>query len=376
MSGVREPIRVVAVVMVAIASVCVHAQWLNYPTAGIPRAADGKPNLNAPMPRGGDGKPDLSGVWRWNPGRYGNDVTLDLAPGEIQPWAEALAKERQETLAKDDPANMQCRPQGPRANLVPFNLAKVVQMPGLVVVMSEDMSFRQIFTDGRALPADPNPSWMGYSVGRWEGDTLVVESLGFNDRTWLDFIGHPHTEALRVTERWRRRDFGHIEIEKTFDDRGAYTRSWTIAVTAEFVPDTDLLEYVCENERDRAHLVGTASDGIDMTRVVTLAGDILSRYAGTYEYRLPESPDRLRALQLTLKDGHLFVDGNRALVPLSTTRFVLTRGAVRMDFVLDERGTPNSVVVHRVQGCGGSSGVAASVACGETAAEVTAVRRR
>ena len=357
-------------------SAVAHAQWIKYPTAGIPRLPDGKPDLSAPAPRGADGKPDFSGTWRWNPGRYGSDVTLDLRPGDIQPWAQALVKQRQETLAKDDPGNMQCRPQGPRANLVPFNLAKIVQSPGLLVIFSEDMSFRQIFTDGRPLPTDLNPTWMGYSVGTWQGDTLLVESAGFNDRTWLDFIGHPHTEALRVTERFRRRDFGHLEIEKTFNDPRVYNRPWTIPVSADFVADTDLLEYVCENERDRDHLVGTASDGIDKSSAVSLSPDVLSRYVGAYEYRLPENPAARRVLQVTMADGQLFVENNRALVALSATTFALTRGAARIEVVLDDAGRATELIVQRQPGCGGSSGVAVSFSCGETAGLLKASRTK
>ena len=131
---------------------------------------------------------------------------------------------------------------------------------------------RQIFTDGRSLPKDPNPAWMGYSVGRWEGETFVVESNGFNDRTTLDFIGHPHSEALRVTERFRRKDFGHIALQCTFDDPKAYRKPWTIAVEAGYVPDTELLEYVCnENEKDRGRLVGQIADD---RREVTIAPSI------------------------------------------------------------------------------------------------------
>ena len=363
-------------VVVCLQGVSAAGQWINQPTPGIPRTSEGRPNLTAPAPRAPDGKPDFSGVWRWNPGRYANDVTVDLAPGDVQPWAATLASQRQERLAKDDPANMECRPQGPRANLVPFNLAKIVQTPTLIVIFQEDMSFRQIFIDGRDLPPDPNPSWMGYSVGRWETDTLVVESAGFNDRTWLDFMGHPHTEALRVTERFRRSTVGRIEIEKRFKDPGAYARPWTITVAADLAADTDLLEYVCENERDRAHLVGTASDGIDANKVIEIAPEVLSRYVGSYEYRLPENPRAVRLLQVTTSGGQLFVEGNRLLVPLSVTTFALTRGAARIEFVEDGGGPVMELTVYRSQGCGGSSGVAAGYACGETAGTLTARRKQ
>jgi len=318
-----------------------------------------------------DGKPDFSGVWRWSPGRYGSDITVDLSPKDIQPWADDLMKRRQENLVKDDPSNMYCLPQGTRDNLFPVHLAKIIQTSPLLVILSENLTYRQIFLDGRGLPNDPNPAFMGYSVGHWEGETLVVESSGFNDRTWLDFAGHPHSEDLRIVERFRRPDLGHLEIRKTYQDSKIYARPWTIAIRADLAPDTELLEYVCnENERDRAHLVGTASDGIDAQSVVQLTPDVLSRYVGAYEYHLPENPAPLRILQITLNSGQLIVEGNRPLIPLSATSFALTRGAVRFDFIIGNQGAANEVVVQRTQGCGGSSGVAASFACGETAGQL------
>ena len=135
---------------------------------------------------------------------------------------------------------------------VPF---KMIQTPGILVMLNElDFTFRQIYTDGRPLPVDPQPSWLGYSIGRWEGDTLVVTTAGFNDKGWLDAIGHTHSEALRVEERFRRRDFGHMELRITIDDAKTFTKPFTIKVNQLLVPDSDILETVCaENERDRAH---------------------------------------------------------------------------------------------------------------------------
>src|SRR5262249_41687942 len=163
---------------------------------------DGKPNLTAPAPRTSDGKPDLSGIWTMNPGPYAFNAATGLKPDEIQPWAEALYKQRREDLQKDSPYTA-CLPQGPASNLNPVAMTKIVQTPALILTLSEDLTYRQIFLDGRELPKDPNPAFMGYSVGHWEGDALVVESTGFNERTWLDFGGHPHTEELRITERIR-----------------------------------------------------------------------------------------------------------------------------------------------------------------------------
>src|SRR5262249_38805251 len=142
---------------------------------------------------------------------------------------------------------------------------KILQTPGVIAFLPEGFYgpavHRQVLMDGRRLPENPNPTWQGYSVGHWEGDTLVVESAGFNDQTWLDGGGHPHTDALRTTERFRRKDFGHLELRTTFDDPKAYARSWTISLTVDLMPDTELLEYVCnENERDVPHFVVTPAD--------------------------------------------------------------------------------------------------------------------
>jgi hypothetical protein len=236
----------------------VLGQWINYPTAGIPRKADGKADLSAPAPRTKGGKPDLSGLWLPT-GRYVADIAKDLKPGEVpyQPWAEALYKHRRETESKDDPTG-NCIPGGvPRSDLVGYPL-KILQSDELVVILYEAVhSFRQIFLDGRALPKDPNPTWMGYSVGHWEDDQLVVETTGFNDHGWLDNAGRPATDALRVIERFRRADLGHAEIRITIDDPKAYTKPWTVTLPLSFDPDTELLEYICnENNKDIEHLVG------------------------------------------------------------------------------------------------------------------------
>jgi hypothetical protein len=159
-------------------------------------------------------------------------------------------------------------------------LAKIVQTPGFIVMLNEDLTYRQLFLDGRDLPKDPNPAWMGYSVGRWEGDTLVVESTGYNERTWLD-SGYPHTESLRITERFHRGDFGHLTVDMNYSDPEAYEKPWTARMEMQYRADTDLLEYVCaENEKDSVHLVGTLSD--DTKNAVKVAPEILSKYVGTY----------------------------------------------------------------------------------------------
>jgi hypothetical protein len=245
------------------------AQWLTYPTAGIPRLPDGKPNLSAPVPRTPDGKPDLSGLWEplgppvssftGSAGRDPKfqDISIEMKDGlPFQPWAAALVKARRAANNKDDPDN-RCQPLGPiKMHLHPYP-RKIIQAPGLLVILFErDTAYRQIFTDGRPLPADPQPSFNGYSTGKWEGDTLVVETRGFNDGLWLDASGTPLTSSATVTERFRRPSFGKLEIEITVDDPKAYTRPWTIHVNQAFASDTDMLEFVClENERDARHLV-------------------------------------------------------------------------------------------------------------------------
>ena len=262
-------------VVALLLSAAATAQWINYPTPGTPRLPDGKPDLLAPTPRTADGKPDLSGVWTGAGPLYRFNIAQDLEPEDIQPWAEALFLQRVRDSRKDSPL-ARCLPVS-----VPFhdffNLMRIVQTPALMVLLYESPNspHRTVFTDGRDLPKDPNPTWLGYSVGRWEGDTLVVTSAGFNDRGWLDSAGHPQTEALRVTERLTRRDFGHMDFEITIDDPTVFTRPFTVKTQRLIVPDTELLEDVCENERDSARMSGGTG--------ITVSPDLLATYAGLYE---------------------------------------------------------------------------------------------
>ena len=238
----------------------VFAQWPRTPTKGLPRLPDGKPNLAAPAPKGADGKPDISGLWQPAP-LYIGDISRDLKPGELpfQPWAEELYKHRRETQSKDDPTGW-CVPGGvPRSDAVPYPF-KILQTPGMVAILYEAVhSFRQIFMDGRAHPKDVNPTWYGHSVGHWEGETLVVDTVGFNDLFWFDFVGHPHTEKLHTVERYTRTDFGTLKEEVTIDDPGAYTRPFTLHASHRLVPGDEIMEYICqENQKDTQHLVGPA----------------------------------------------------------------------------------------------------------------------
>jgi hypothetical protein len=240
---------------------CVPAQWLHYPTAGLPRTPDGKPDLSAPTPRDADGKPDLAGIWAVPAGTYFMDLAADLKDGvPYQPWAKALAEQRQSVLHKDDPLAL-CLPPGvPRVDTHPSHPFKILPMSRELVILYETSTnevFREVFTDGRPLPKDPQPSWKGYSVGHWEGDTMVVDTIGFNDRGWIDTEkGRPQTDALHVTERFRRRDVGHMDIGITIDDPKAYTKPWSAMLKVNLIPDSELMEAVCENQRGIEHMVG------------------------------------------------------------------------------------------------------------------------
>jgi len=243
-----------------VAALCapLPAQW-KVADNGIPRLPNGEPNLNAPAPRRADGKPDLTGIWLPDPAKAGN-IAGGLKPGEVsaQPWAQKLFDERKTgELSALDPS-AKCLPQGvPRINSVPAPF-KIFQEPNVVVILYEEFGqFRQIFLDGRSLVKDPNPQWNGYSQGKWDGDTLVVESSGFNTKLWLDQAGHPATQSLHVTERFYRRDLGHMEIAATIDDPGAYTKPWSYTQPVTLMVDTELLEYVCnENNGAIPHLKG------------------------------------------------------------------------------------------------------------------------
>ena len=264
----------IAIIMAAISS-SLSAQWPPYPTAGVPKTPDGKPDLTAPVPRTADGKPDFSGNWVRGDGQLGpagggtlagpapsfsigppvttfRDVAANFKAGlPLQPWAAELVKARGSENSKDNP-DAQCLPMG----LMQFHNhgmpRKMIQTPGLVVIIYEaNYGVRYIFTDGRPLPGnDPQPWWYGYSIGRWEGDTLVAETTGFRDDGWLDIIGNPMTDAAKLTERFRRPNFGTLEIDVTIDDPKAYTKPWTVRVNQRILLDTELMEFIClENQK-------------------------------------------------------------------------------------------------------------------------------
>ena len=260
----------VAVVLGAIPAA--FGQWFHYPTANVPKTAAGKPNLTAPAPRTADGEPDLSGIWQPVSRNTGPeslegqarratqfwDIGLGIQGGlPYQPWAAQVRKKREEEFSRDNP-DVRCMPLGILQMQTHPMIRRIVQTPGYIGILHErDMEYRQVFTDGRPLPKDPQPAWNGYSSGKWDGDTLVVETIGFRDNLWADYNGSPLTDEAKITERFRRVNFGNLEIEVTVNDPKAYTKPWTVTLHQGIVLDMDLLEYVClENEKDVRHMVG------------------------------------------------------------------------------------------------------------------------
>ena len=269
-------------VMLFALAAALSAQWPPHPTTGVPKTASGQPNLSAPAPRTADGKPDLSGIWEnFRPGdgpeATSNGGSTGLGPLRtlgssqfwnigyglkdglpLQPWAADLLAKRMAENSKDNP-DAHCLPMGLMQLHTHPQPRKIIQTPGVIVILYEaNGGIRQIFTDGRSLPrGDAQPWWYGYSIGKWDGDTLVVETTGFRDDGWLDVNGSPLTEAAKMTERFRRVNYGNLEMEITVDDPKAYTKPWTAKVTQRIMLDTELIEFVCnENEKSVPHLVG------------------------------------------------------------------------------------------------------------------------
>ncbi len=273
-------------VLMLLTSARALAQWPTYPTSGVPKTADGKPNLAGPVPKTADGKPDLSGIWQYErgpapvppppaPATAASSGPPEIVPLAVrlsqfwnlgaafkdglpfQPWAAELHRQRVAENSRDNP-DAHCLPLGLMQLHTHGQPRKMVQAPGVIVIVYEaNAGLRQIFTDGRPQPKDPQPWWFGYSTGKWDGDTLLVETSGFRDLGWLDVEGSPLTESGKLIERFRRPDFGHLEIEVTIDDPKAYTKPWTVTVHQRIMLDTELIEFVCqENERDASHLSG------------------------------------------------------------------------------------------------------------------------
>jgi hypothetical protein len=285
----------ISALLLAVAPAGLFAQWEPYLSPGVPKTADGKPDLTAPTPKTPDGKPDLSGIWLYTrppapaapkeaaakeiaaappatPAAPANREIIPLSVRQsqfwnlgasfpdglpFQPWAAELHRQRVAENSRDNP-DAHCLPLGLMQLHTHGQPRKIVQTPGVIVIVYEANSgLRQIFTDGRSLPTDPQPWWYGYSVGKWEGDTLVVETAGFRDLGWLDVEGSPLTTSGKLIERFHRVDFGHLDIDITIDDLKAYTKPWTVTVHQRIMPDTELIEFVCqENEKDAPHLAG------------------------------------------------------------------------------------------------------------------------
>jgi hypothetical protein len=291
--------------------------------------------------------PIYRGCGKPEPNPYRFDVIQDLKDeGIFRPEAEAIFQRRVADFRREDPVT-HCLPGGPLENFASgaVPVYRIIQSSAVIAIIYESGFHRQIFMDGRELPKDPNPTWMGYSVGHWEGDTLVVESTGFNDRTWLDRVGHPHSEELRVTETFRRSDFGHMQYRITYTDPKMLTRPLSILVTVNYAADTEMLEFVCnENNRDVDHLSGKANSGVP----VSLA--VLDKYTGRYEFR--EGPPGTESFfprnpAVTLMKGQLYLN-DLPLIPQTETRFDST--AATIQFHLDSSGSVTHFVLNAAEG--------------------------
>jgi hypothetical protein len=318
------------------------AQWLDRSWPGIPRTAAGKPDLTAPAPRGPDGKPDLTGVWN------GPTPEPKLDPAIAQPWVNDLVRQRQQDYQKGRPS-YRCLPSGPEADRF-AGWKRILQTPTSIAILNDDLTYRVIFMDGRELEAHPAPSWMGYSVGRWDGDTLIVDSVGFNDKTWLSRYGQAHTEALRVRELYRRRDFGHLQVEVTFTDPAAYAKPWGLTADMALAADTEMLEAVCELSSD--HWDGSLADAANAG--VTVAPDVLARYVGVYRgfwfanRRTVEVSLSGGQLIAKIADGTIAGDESRPLVPQSQTLFEGL--GLGYQFIVDDKGVATDVEEIHVSG--------------------------
>jgi hypothetical protein len=273
------PQRLATLIILLLAGFPLSAQWLDFLTPDIPRTADNQPDLTAPAPKNAEGYPDLSGMW----------VPVDahgslFDPDKTQEWARQLMAEHESNFFGKEP-RFNCLPNGPAsypASALADGMRRFVQRPTFLAILSSDMTYRQVFLDGRELETDPFPTWIGYSAAHWEGDTLVVESNGYNDKTWLNGLGLQHTDRLRITERYQRVDFGHIKLEITYDDPGTFTEPVQALVEMEYRADTALLENVCnESSIGLSHWKGEIKQAEE--KAVDVSEEILATYVGTYE---------------------------------------------------------------------------------------------
>ena len=327
------------------------AQWLDRPWPGIPRSADGRPNLSAPAPRGPDGKPDLTGIWE------AGDIVGRPKPEDLQPWILDLARKHQQELHRQRPF-YQCLPSGPEAERYGDGSKRILQTPAMVAILNDDLTYRVIHTDGRRLEADPAPSWMGYSVGRWENDTLVVESNGYNEKTWTSRYGVSHSDKLRVIERYRRTSFGSLELQVTYEDPGAYLKPWGFTTTMSLTADTETLEAVCERSSDSWVKPADAA-----TAAVRVPADTLARFVGAYKgiyggveriYEIRLSGGQLiaripgPAVEGGLAAASLEEGAPRLLVPLTQTTF--EGDGLAYQFELGDTGPATALIVIHISG--------------------------
>jgi hypothetical protein len=327
------------------AGASLDAQWLKLPTPGLPRLPDGKPNLEAPAPRTADGKPDFSGLWSNDGGdRLYNNIAADLQVSDVAPSAHQLFMKRSLEFGKDS-METQCLPLGPAYLTTRYRDFRIVQTPTLIVIAFEDGMHREIFMDGRSLETDPNPTWMGYSVGRWDGDVLVVESNGYTDRSWLDFGGHPHTEELRIAERYTRKNIGRIDVQVTMTDPKVYAKPISFSMPIALVADTEMLEGFCENhQKSRARMSLTKA-----AQPVQVPAATLARYVGTYDTDGAYSSKKV--ITVTADGASLWFDyagkGKEPLVPLSPTRFSWFGSIVEFS---PGTGNAMNIAVHYAEG--------------------------
>ena len=333
---------VFAALILMMGTISAEAQWLDRPTSGIPRTQDGKPDLTAPAPRGPDGKPDLTGIWN------GPVPVPRPDPANAQAWVKDVVRQREQDYYRGRPY-FHCQPSGPESGRFAA-WKRILQTPVALAILNDDLTYRVIHMDGRELEANPAPSWMGYSVGRWDGDTLVVNSVGFNDKTWVTDGGLPHTEALRVTERYRRRDVGHLEVEVTYTDPAAYAKPWSFTANMALAADTEMLEAVCEHSSE--HWTGSLSDSARSTVIV--APDMLARYVGVY---IGFWGATKRTVEVSLSGGQLIAkilggtipgDESRPLIPQSQTLFEGL--GLGYQFIVDDKGVATAVVEIHISG--------------------------
>ena len=341
---------VLVIVVVALFAAPGMAQWIHHRSPSTPRTPEGKPNLTAPAPRTADGKPDLSGIWELdrNVSRILVASMLATTGGNfsLQIWSptgaeipmradtEEVFNQRVRSFGVGRPAE-RCLPHSiPDAMVI--SSFKIVQNPGLTLILHEEFArFRQILTDGRKHPEEMTPAWFGYSVGKWDQDTFVVDTVGFNDRSWLDDAGHPHSEAMHTIERFHRSDFGHMTVEITIDDPDAYAKPWTIKQSFAIMPDTELIEDLCDNEKDLDHLVGSKAWGVD----AAVAPEVLAKYAGSYEFKMGD--DR-KVLEVSVSGNHLKFFGTQ-MRTLSEEEFAGVQGSVR--FERDSAGRATAMTI-------------------------------